>query len=163
MEETGQQKVPAQAGRGTGVVPMSTGPGKNLVSSGPGKGLMKTGVGPKNAQNVISSGPGPDWRKNAPKGRAAPVARFTPDGREVKFTGPTCVSCDEMIIGKVLNVNNKPHHPECFTCCECNKSLVGVRNNTHEFLGSKCQLMLTSFCFFFSDSVCREGRAAVLR
>jgi hypothetical protein len=29
--------------------------------------------------------------------------------------------------GKVLNVNSKPHHPECFTCCECNKSLVGVQ------------------------------------
>lgn len=93
--------------------------------------MMKTGIstgpGAKNAKNVISSGPGADWRKNAPKGRATPVARFTPDGREVKFTGPDCVACGEMVIGKVLNVNAKPHHPECFTCCECNKSLVGVQ------------------------------------
>lgn len=90
---------------------------KTGISTGPG--LMKTGVGgAKDARNVISSGPGPDWRKNAPKGRSQPVARFTPDGREIKFTGPMCVSCDEMVIGKVLNVNTKPHHPECFTCCE---------------------------------------------
>ncbi len=109
---------------------ISTGPGamKTGISTGPG--MMKTGIstGPgKSAANVISSGPGANWRANAPKGRATPVARFTPDGREIKFTGPTCVSCEEMVIGKVLNVNSKPHHPECFTCCECNKSLVGIQ------------------------------------
>ncbi len=47
---------------------------------------MKTGIGgAKDARNVISSGPGADWRKNAPKGRATAVARFTPDGASVTY------------------------------------------------------------------------------
>lgn len=102
-------KAAAAAGRGTGVLPAGGGPMKTGISTGPGMktGIstgpgMKTGIssGPgMKGSNVISSGPGPNWRANAPKGRATPVARFTPDGREIKFTGPTCVSCEEMVIG----------------------------------------------------------------
>ena len=100
---------------------VSSGPGRNKMSSGPGA-MMKS-------KKVISSGPGANWRLNQQrsKGRGKAMASETPTGEKVKFTGPPCYMCGEMVIGKVLAVNDKPHHKECFTCSECMKPLRGER------------------------------------
>eukprot|EP01112_Ceratiomyxa_fruticulosa_P004300 TRINITY_DN1478_c0_g1_i2.p1 TRINITY_DN1478_c0_g1~~TRINITY_DN1478_c0_g1_i2.p1 ORF type:complete len:450 (-),score=81.48 TRINITY_DN1478_c0_g1_i2:268-1617(-) len=113
--------------RGPGPMGMS-GPGANRgLSSGPGA-MRGVSSGP-GANRGFSSGPGasrgPGSMSGPGVGFGQQVATHTPDGRELKWNGPPCAACGEMVIGPVINAMDKSWHPDHFICANCNKPFPG--------------------------------------
>jgi len=102
---------------GPGIRPGFSGPGKQAMS-GPGK----------------MAGPGANGGQTTPHGigRGKPMATHTADGRPITYTGPSCASCGEMIIGICINALGKAFHPDHFVCNHCNKPFPGGNFVEHE-------------------------------
>lgn len=133
----------ARPGLSTGPAGMSSGPGRTGMSSGPG---MTRGPG-------MSAGPGANGASRGPGG-LAPVAGIVPathapNGQVLKFSGPPCAGCGEMIIGAVVNAMEKQWHAEHFVCAQCGRPFPGgnfleqdgrpyCEDDYNELFGPKC-------------------------
>jgi hypothetical protein len=140
MNELGSPVKKAVSGPG----PLGRGRG---ISSGPGV-KKSSGPGVKNSENPNQILP--------PVSRGKPLATHTPDGRPIVFSGPTCVACNEMIIGQCLNALGKTYHPEHFVCTVCNKGFKNGQFVEHEgkpYCDDDYNAMFSPKCVFCNTAI----------
>ncbi|KAL7718271.1 LIM domain-containing protein unc-97 [Entamoeba marina] len=59
---------------------------------------------------------------NLKKGETLEIPQ--PDGTVIIIEGNPCVRCQKNIVGELVETDEGPYHPECFTCAECECDLL---------------------------------------